>query len=83
MNNTSDLADLIFTGETSDIPAPQIYRLALRWTLSVFDKMLKKIGRSCAGSTVKGSFLDLKILQDILQDMLGSFKFFLKTLITV
>ena len=33
MNNTSDLADLIFTGKTSDIPAPQIYRLALRWTL--------------------------------------------------
>ena len=49
----------------------------------VFDKVLKKIGRSCAGSTVKGSFLDLKILQDILQDMLGSFKFFLKTLIMV
>ena len=35
MNNTSDLADLIFTGKTSDIPAPQIYRLALRWTLQI------------------------------------------------
>ena len=33
MNNTCDLADLIFTGKTSDIPAPQIYRVALRWTL--------------------------------------------------
>ena len=45
--------------------------------------MLKKIGRSCAGSTVEGSFLDLKSLQDILQDMLGSFKFLIKILIKV
>ena len=43
MNNTSDLADLIFTGKTSDIPAPQIYRLALRWTLKYFDSRFDQL----------------------------------------